>query len=102
MIRKKIKINETSNDPTYYGAITVPPDDSGTSHVSVLAPDGSAVSVTSTINQVLVKLHYNNFDLDFQKININFENAYIYISKKKKKKRYIFLISIINLTVLGQ
>ncbi|XP_028522783.1 glutathione hydrolase 1 proenzyme isoform X5 [Apis cerana] len=52
MIRKKIKINETSNDPTYYGAITVPPDDSGTSHVSVLAPDGSAVSVTSTINQV--------------------------------------------------
>ncbi|XP_006621167.1 glutathione hydrolase 1 proenzyme-like isoform X1 [Apis dorsata] len=52
MIRKKIKINETSNDPTYYGAITVPPDDSGTSHISVLAPDGSAVSVTSTINQV--------------------------------------------------
>lgn len=104
MIRKKIKINETSNDPTYYGAITVPPDDSGTSHVSVLAPDGSAVSVTSTINQVLVKLHYNNFDLDFQKININFENVYIiYLYKqKKKKKRYIFLISIINLTVLGQ
>ena len=102
MIQKKIKINETSNDPTYYGAITVPPDDSGTSHVSVLAPDGSAVSVTSTINQVLVKLHYNNFD--FSKNKYQFENAYItYITKKKKKKKIYLLISILLiLTVLGQ
>ncbi|XP_026669040.1 glutathione hydrolase 1 proenzyme-like isoform X3 [Ceratina calcarata] len=52
-IRHKIKIDKTSNDPEYYGAVTVTPNDSGTSHVSVLAPDGSAVSVTSTINQVL-------------------------------------------------
>lgn len=51
-IRSKIKVNETHTNPEYYGAVTVAPEDSGTSHVSVLAPDGSAVSVTSTINQV--------------------------------------------------
>ncbi|KAK1116636.1 hypothetical protein K0M31_018254 [Melipona bicolor] len=52
MIRSKIKTNETNNDPKYYGVNMTIPEDSGTSHVSVLAPDGSAVSVTSTINQV--------------------------------------------------
>ncbi|XP_076234085.1 glutathione hydrolase 1 proenzyme isoform X2 [Calliopsis andreniformis] len=51
-IRERIKDTETSNDPKHYGAQTFIPEDSGTSHVSVLAPDGSAVSVTSTINQV--------------------------------------------------
>ncbi|XP_076657336.1 glutathione hydrolase 1 proenzyme [Halictus rubicundus] len=51
-IRSKIKDNQTHSNPEYYGAVTVAPEDSGTSHVSVLAPDGSAVSVTSTINQV--------------------------------------------------
>ncbi|XP_043255002.1 glutathione hydrolase 1 proenzyme-like isoform X1 [Colletes gigas] len=51
-IRMKIKDDRTNNDPMYYGAVMSTPEDSGTSHVSVLAPDGSAVSVTSTINQV--------------------------------------------------
>ncbi|KOC63307.1 Gamma-glutamyltranspeptidase 1 [Habropoda laboriosa] len=51
-IQKRISVHGTSNNPKYYGAVTTTPDDSGTSHVSVLAPDGSAVSVTSTINQV--------------------------------------------------
>ncbi|KAI4499426.1 hypothetical protein M0802_005322 [Mischocyttarus mexicanus] len=51
-IRNEIKDHETSNDPKHYGAVTATTTDSGTAHVSVLAPDGSAVSVTSTINQV--------------------------------------------------
>lgn len=51
-IRNKIKEDWTSNDPAFYGATVHTPDDSGTAHVSVLAPDGSAVSATSTINQM--------------------------------------------------
>ncbi|XP_067204018.1 glutathione hydrolase 1 proenzyme-like isoform X2 [Linepithema humile] len=52
VIKERIKDNRTSNDPEEYGAVTATIVDAGTSHVSVLAPDGSAVSVTSTINQV--------------------------------------------------
>lgn len=49
-IRTKIFDNSTSQDPSYYGANTTQPNDSGTAHISVLAPNGDAVSVTSTIN----------------------------------------------------
>ncbi|KMQ89853.1 gamma-glutamyltranspeptidase 1 [Lasius niger] len=51
-IKERIKDDRTSQDPEEYGAVTETTVDSGTAHVSVLAPDGSAVSVTSTINQV--------------------------------------------------
>ncbi|XP_068560149.1 gamma-glutamyltransferase 5a isoform X1 [Cebidichthys violaceus] len=50
-IRSLISSNKT-HDPHYYN-ITPHLDSMGTTHVSVLAEDGSAVSVTSTINHIL-------------------------------------------------
>lgn len=46
----KIKDNMTNNNASYYGASFYSPDDHGTAHVSILAPNGDAVSATSTIN----------------------------------------------------
>ena len=42
---------ETQLNATYYGAdFEYVPQDHGTSHVSILAPNGDAVSITSTVN----------------------------------------------------
>ena len=42
---------ETTLNTTFYGAdFQYVPPDHGTSHVSILAPNGDAVSVTSTVN----------------------------------------------------
>ena len=46
----KIDDTFTVNDPEYYGADFATREDHGTAHLSVLAPNGDAVSVTSTIN----------------------------------------------------
>lgn len=50
--RAKIFDNKTFSDPQYYGGDYALKEDHGTAHISVLAPNGDAVSVTSTINYV--------------------------------------------------
>ncbi|XP_015838324.1 scoloptoxin SSD14 isoform X2 [Tribolium castaneum] len=49
-IRKEIQENSTSNDPKDYGAVFYSKEDHGTAHISVLAENGDAVSVTSSVN----------------------------------------------------
>ncbi|KAJ8972791.1 hypothetical protein NQ317_004475 [Molorchus minor] len=51
-IRQYIFDNMTFQDPEYYGANTTYSEDFGTAHISVLAANGDAVAITSTINSV--------------------------------------------------
>jgi gamma-glutamyltranspeptidase/glutathione hydrolase/leukotriene-C4 hydrolase len=46
------RINDTFtvNNASYYGADFYTPDDHGTAHLSIIAPNGDAVALTSTIN----------------------------------------------------
>ncbi|CAG9822957.1 unnamed protein product [Phaedon cochleariae] len=50
--RGRIFDNITFQDPEYYGAYSGNVEDHGTSHICVLAQNGDAVSVTSSINYV--------------------------------------------------
>ncbi|XP_043644395.1 scoloptoxin SSD14 [Drosophila teissieri] len=52
-IRKLILDDRTFEDMSYYGANFANEEDHGTAHISVLAPNGDAISVTSTINSHL-------------------------------------------------
>lgn len=49
-IRHQINDNQTFDDISHYGAKFWSKDEYGTSHLSILAPNGDAVSVTSSIN----------------------------------------------------
>lgn len=49
-IMMKINDTQTSNDPEFYDALFGSTNENGTSHLSFLAPNGDAVSVTSSIN----------------------------------------------------
>jgi gamma-glutamyltranspeptidase/glutathione hydrolase/leukotriene-C4 hydrolase len=51
-IKAQINDEKTSNDTEYYGAESLGLSDHGTAHVCLLAPNGDAVSITSTINWV--------------------------------------------------
>jgi gamma-glutamyltranspeptidase / glutathione hydrolase / leukotriene-C4 hydrolase len=51
-IRSQIDDARTYADFAHYGAYTENKEDHGTAHISVLAPNGDAIAVTSTINYV--------------------------------------------------
>lgn len=51
-IRSLIWDNKTFNDSEHYGAVAQQQADHGTAHMSILAPNGDAVSLTATINDV--------------------------------------------------
>ena len=53
-IRSKIEDNRTYREFSHYGANYSTPDDYGTAHISIVAPNGDAISVTSTINRMYV------------------------------------------------
>lgn len=48
--RRQIRDDQTFQDPNHYGAVYHTTDGHGTAHISVLSPDGDAVSATSTVN----------------------------------------------------
>ncbi|XP_065333589.1 scoloptoxin SSD14-like isoform X2 [Cloeon dipterum] len=49
-LKSKIEDDVTSQDPSHYGAVKISTEDHGTAHISVLAENGDAVSVTSSVN----------------------------------------------------
>ncbi|KAL5276837.1 hypothetical protein ACFFRR_002197 [Megaselia abdita] len=49
-IMRKINDSQTSDDPHFYEALFDSTRENGTSHLSFLAPNGDAVSVTSSVN----------------------------------------------------
>lgn len=49
-IRSLIVDSKTFNDSKHYGAKFAQFDDHGTATVNIMAPNGDAISVTSTIN----------------------------------------------------
>lgn len=51
-LRPNISDQQTFTDYHYYGAQFSIDDDHGTAHINVFAPNGDAVAVTSTINNV--------------------------------------------------
>lgn len=55
-MRKKIDDFKTHNDISYYGSNLGAPEDHGTAHISVLAPNGDAISITGTVNYILGSL----------------------------------------------
>ncbi|XP_014287241.3 scoloptoxin SSD14 [Halyomorpha halys] len=51
-VREKILTNQTDNHPEHYGANYYDNEDMGTANIAVVAPNGDAISATSTINTI--------------------------------------------------
>ncbi|KAG5874425.1 hypothetical protein JTB14_013765 [Gonioctena quinquepunctata] len=83
-IRKMISDVKTHLDARRYGAKFTYPEDHGTAHISVITPEGDAVSVTSTINLLFgagfasnsTGIIMNNEMRDFSSPNITNGNGF--------------------------
>ncbi|CAH1405790.1 unnamed protein product [Nezara viridula] len=49
-VKQEILLNKTNNNPAHYGAQYYGKEDLGTANIAVIAPNGDAISATSTIN----------------------------------------------------
>ncbi|CAG9802290.1 unnamed protein product [Chironomus riparius] len=56
LMRKKINNTRSFDNIEYYGGHFVSEEDHGTAHISILAPNGDAISATGTINYILGSL----------------------------------------------
>lgn len=68
-LRQKINDSATNEDNNFYGARFSGKEDFGTSHISVIAPNGDAVSVTSSVN------HYFGAGFTGKRTGILFNSA---------------------------
>jgi len=60
----RLKINDTTTYPLdYYEPEFHVPDDHGTAHLSLFAPNGDAVAITSTINTRYALSSYLHWDI---------------------------------------
>ena len=57
---QRINDSFTVNEATFYNGSSLTPDDHGTAHVSIIAPNGDAVSVSSSINYGSVSIFLND------------------------------------------
>ena len=57
---QRINDSFTVNGATFYNGSSLTPDDHGTAQVSIIAPNGDAVSVSSSINYGLVSTFIND------------------------------------------
>ena len=57
---QRINDSFTVNEVSFYNVSSSTPDDHGTAQVSIIAPNGDAVSVSSSINYGSVSTFINN------------------------------------------
>ncbi|KAJ8889900.1 hypothetical protein PR048_009405 [Dryococelus australis] len=78
-VRLRVKDFESVKDPSYYGPLISQPQDSGTTHVSILAPGEDAIATTPATCSLLltqdtdpysyIKLHHPSMAIDDSRIS---------------------------------